>query len=321
MADAVASDGPVERLAVVVGVGFCALEYLESQFQQVLDKPSKVNPLAIPLTMTNSLAAHLALAHSAHGPAHTLATACASGADAVGYGAQLLELDRADRVLVVGADAMLTRGALTFFTRMGALSQEIDNLTIASRPFDRDRDGFVAAEGAAAVVLQRTAGRSRGAIMGTGSSCDAVHIAAPDDTGAGAELAVEAALISAGLEAADVASINCHGTSTLLNDAAESELALRVFGSRVPLTSTKGTTGHMIGASGVAEIIVSAKTAETGMVPPVAGTANPISESVVTGEPRQLQPGHLVLSNSFGFGGHNSAVIVGPPGLAMRQTQ
>lgn len=239
-----------------------------------------------------------------------VATACASGADALGYAHRLLAYGQVDRVAGIAADAMLTHSALTFFDRMRALTSQLDEPLNAPRPFDESRDGFVAGEGAAAVVLERdkpdTSARAR--LLGYGSSCDAHHQAAPDPTGVGIDRAVKSALADAALAAAEIVSINAHGTSTPLDDAIESEAMDRLYPAHVPATAVMSTTGHMTGASGLVEFIVGAHSASSGEVPATANTTTSITPRI-SAEPQQTVPGP-VISHSFGFGGQSATLVV-----------
>ncbi len=213
-----------ERVAVVAGVGLPSPGTLETQHRLAFTEPRRVSPLAIPLTMVNGVAAEVARRLGATGPCQTLSTACSSGADAIGLAMMLLASDAADRVLVVGADAPLTPSVLHGFDRSSALSGRTEEAALASQPFGADRDGFVLAEGAAAVVLERDedAGAAPlGRFVGYGASSDAHHLTAPHPTGRGALEAIDRALATAGIAAADVVSVNSHGTSTSLNDAIE----------------------------------------------------------------------------------------------------
>ncbi len=312
-----------DRTAVVAGIGFCALGKLEEQHALTLTNPRRVNPLAIPLTMVNSLAAHAAMRFGITGPSHTVSTACASGTDAVGYSLFLLRAGLADRVLVIGADAMLVPGAMQFFARTGATCKAADDLAVASRPFDIDRSGLVLGEAAGALVLESDAlapsstadgDTALGYIAGYGASSDAHHVTAPHPEGVGAVAAMTRAVADAGLVADDITSVNAHGTSTKLNDATEARAIGKVFGSAMPVTSIKGASGHCIAGSGLLEAIVALRTARTGIVPPIGGlrTLDPACEiNAVAGQPLR-GPAGPVISNSFGFGGHNASIVVTP---------
>lgn len=309
-----------ERLAIVVGnaVGGRATSDSES-VRYAAGGPGAVSPLMPTMTMPNAAAAMLAIHLGASGPAHTIATTCASGVDALGYGMSLLRAGRADAVLAGGCECTLTPVTMAAFSALNALSTRTGDPSAASRPFDRDRDGFVMGEGAAFVVLERqTDAVARGAtvhgrILGYGSTSDAFHLTQPHPEGTGAEAAVRMALRDADVAPSDITHVNAHGTSTPLNDRVEATVIRRVFGSHEPpVTALKGVTGHLLGASGTAEAIVTLKSLREGVVPPVANhcTTDPqCPVDVVSGSPRRISSGPA-LTNSFGFGGHNAALVL-----------
>jgi 3-oxoacyl-[acyl-carrier-protein] synthase II len=320
--DAVAG-GPMpaaERGAIVCGVGFGATATYETQHERLLDQGLRaLSPLAIPMVMPNSVTAHLSMRFGFRGPAHTVCAACASGTLAIGEGVDLLRRGSADLVLAGGADAMVTYNAICSYLRLDAMSRNVRDPAHASRPFDVGRDGFVLAEGAGFVVLERLADarangrRIYGLVLGFGSNSDAYHLVAPSPNGEGAQRCMELALLDAGIGIADVAHVNAHGTSTPLNDSAEASALCRLFrGTTPPVSAVKGTTGHMIGGSGAVEAIVALWSLHHGLAPPIAGLeqldpACPID--VVIGEPRALADG-AVLSTSFGFGGANACLVL-----------
>ncbi|MFE7309282.1 beta-ketoacyl-[acyl-carrier-protein] synthase family protein, partial [Streptomyces sp. NPDC057546] len=239
--------------------------------------------------------------------------ACASGAGAIALGRDLLATGQCDVVVAGGAEAVLTPLVVTAFARMGALSRRTADPAGASRPFAADRDGFVIGEGAAVLVLERTAdayargGRPRALLTGTGSSTDAHHPTAPDPEGGGARKAVEAALREAGWAAHEVDHINAHGTSTQLNDAMEAALISELFPHRPSVTAPKGVLGHTLAASGAIEAVATVLTLEHGLVPPIANLdslPDGFDLDCVVKEAR-IQPVERALSHSFGFGGHN----------------
>ena len=306
--------------AVVVGNGIGGQRTAEQQGRQYLTGgPARVNPLMVPTTMPNAAAALIAIRLGWQGPSLTISTACASGAHAIGEAYQMVRSGRARVALAGGTEATLTPYALTGFTNLQATTRRTDDPARASRPFDVDRDGFVMGEGAGFVLLERLGdARRRGAepyarLAGYGSSTDAHHLVMPVDDGAGAVACMEGALTQAGLGTADVAHINAHGTSTRLNDRAEAIAIAKLFGSSAPpVTSTKGVTGHLIGGAGAVELVASVLALRHGLAPPTAnyGRSEPqIEIDVVSGQPRPLRPG-AVLSNSFGFGGHNASLVV-----------
>jgi 3-oxoacyl-[acyl-carrier-protein] synthase II len=252
-----------------------------------------------------------------HGPCEVIVTACAAGTHAVAAAGRLIASGRCDVVLSGGAEASMHPVAVAAFANMTALSS-----SGASRPFDARRDGFVMTEGSAALVLEDwDRAVARGAtiyaeLAGAASTADAHHITAPAPDGAGAVACMELALSDAGISASDVGHINAHGTSTPLNDLAESRAITKVFGEPGPLvTSTKGVTGHGLGAAGAIEATAAALTIHHGLIPPTAGYEVPdpeITLRVVHGEPLAWEPS-AVLSNSFGFGGHNGCLVLLPP--------
>jgi 3-oxoacyl-[acyl-carrier-protein] synthase II len=309
-----------ERRAIVCGVGLPASATYEQMFTDLLTGGVRsLGPLTIPTIMPSSVSSLLSMRHDFRGPSVTVSAACASGAAAIAYGVDLLRNDAADVVLAGGVDALIAHGPLAGFLRLDAMSRCVEHPDLASRPFDVDRDGFVMGEGAGFVVLARSqdaVGRPRlGSVLGHASTSDAYHLVAPAPEGEGARRCMELALADAGLAPSDVAHVNAHGTSTVLNDRAEAEALARLFaGSCPPVTSIKGSTGHMIAASGAVEAVVTLSSIEHGLVPPVAGlrTLDPaVSVDVVRGEPRQVTSGPA-LSSSFGFGGANTVLVLGP---------
>ncbi|MFF3074826.1 beta-ketoacyl-[acyl-carrier-protein] synthase family protein [Kitasatospora sp. NPDC057936] len=283
--------------------------------------PLRVSPLMPLITMPNAAAAQIAMRLSWSGTALTIATTCASGADAIGHGAMLLATGRADVVIAGGCEATLTPVTLAAFGNLGAHSQRNADPARASRPFDTHRDGFVMGEGAGFLVLERlddARARHRtpyALLAGYGSSADAYHLANPRPDGAGATAAMRAALTDAGLTPADITHVNAHGTATIHNDRAEAAALRTVFGPHaVPVTSTKGVIGHLIGAAGAVELIAAIQAMTNRLVPPTANhetTEAGLDLDVVHTRPRPIRPG-AALSNSFGFGGHNSTLVVTP---------
>jgi 3-oxoacyl-[acyl-carrier-protein] synthase II len=326
--DAVSAAGdtgwpPPERRAVVCGVGYGVAELVERQVSKLFEHGLKgVSPLAIPMAMPSSVAAHLSLRFGLAGRCHTISTACASGTDAIGVGTDLLRHGAADLVLAGGVDALLTYSIVSMFLRMEVMSANVEHPELASRPFDADRDGFVLGEGAAFVVLQRlddalAAGREVvGLVAGYAAVADAHHLVAPEEDGAGALRCLRGALADAGMRPTDIGHVNAHGTATRLNDLVEGRALAALFdGAAPPVTSVKGTTGHLIGGSGAVEAIVACRSLRERLVPPVAGLRRLDPEvplDVVAGGPRQIGAG-AALSTSFGFGGHDAALVLAPP--------
>jgi 3-oxoacyl-[acyl-carrier-protein] synthase II len=305
------------RAGVVFGTGVGGLETLETQIQIRLERGARrVSPFLVPMMMANAGAATISMRLGWRGPCETIATACASGTHAIGAAFRLVADGRCDMALTGGAEAAMTPTGIAGFSNMTALST-----SGVSRPFDQRRDGFVIAEGGAALVLETLAGaRERGAhiyaeVLGAASSADAYHITAPAPGGVGSYGCMELALEDAGLAPADVAHINAHGTSTPLNDLAEAQAIAKLFGEAPPpVTSIKGVTGHSLGAAGALEAVACALTIERHMIPPTAGHEVDDPEmqlDLVSGAPRPFTGGPI-LSNSFGFGGHNGCLVIAP---------
>ena len=322
--EAALADCDPDRVAVIIGTGVGGLITLQEQCESFLARGERgVSPNFVPMMMPNAAAGAVAIRHGLHGPGFSVASACATGAHAIGEGMRMIERGAADVVVAGGTEFPLTCITLAAFSRMGALSTRNDDPARASRPFDAARDGFVIAEGAGFVVLEpleRALGRGvhvYGEVAGYGRNADAYHITAPSPGGAGAAACMQQALDDAGLGSADIGHINAHGTSTELNDAAEAEAIRKVFGDgSPPVTSTKGVFGHMIGGAGAAEAVVALCSIRDGVVPPTANFEQlgaDIDLDVVSGSPREIGPAPVV-SNSFGFGGHNATLVLTPTG-------
>jgi 3-oxoacyl-[acyl-carrier-protein] synthase II len=284
--------------------------------------PAKVNPLMPLINMPNAAAAGLSMKLGWHGPALTIASTCASGADSIGYARMLLQSGQVDVVIAGGCESIMTEVTLAAFGNLNAVTTtRNDTPEIASRPFDKDRDGFVMGEGAGFVVLERAEdARARGArqyaeIAGYAATADAYHLSMPEAEGLGAVSAMQGALTSAGLTTSDIVHVNAHGTSTPANDRAEAVALHKVFGpDGPPVTSSKGVIGHLIGAAGSVELIATVMAMRESVVPPTANHEQlepGMQIDVVHGKPRQVASGPA-LSNSFGFGGHNACLVVTP---------
>jgi len=308
------------RVGVVFGSGIGGIATLEEQIHLLrAEAPDRVSPYMCPMMIPNMAAGEIAMETGAMGPNSCTVTACAASATAIGDAYELIRSGRADAVIAGGAEAVITPICIAGFAAMKALSARNDDPGRASRPFDAGRDGFVCGEGAAALVLEeRSLALGRGApvlgeVVGYGASCDAYHQTAPHPTGAGAIHAIRQALAGAGAGAggaggaAEVGYVNAHGTSTVFNDRIESLAVKEVLGAGVPMSSTKSMTGHMIGAAGAFEAFVCLKVLETGMAPPTVNYEVPDPECDLDYIPNQARAVRtdLVLSNSFGFGGHN----------------
>jgi beta-ketoacyl-acyl-carrier-protein synthase II len=305
------------RVGVVVGCGLGGVATWEAQHRRMLtDGPQAVSSLLIPMLVPNMVAGHVGIRFGATGPNLVTATACASGATAIGVARDLLRQGRCDVVLSGGAEAGVVPLIVTGFAQMGALSTRRDAPVAASRPFDADRDGFVIGEGSGILVLERAEdARARGArirarLVGYGASADAYHMTAPDPAGRGVERAIQGALADAGVGPGDVDHVNAHGTSTALNDLTEAQVLARCLGSGAAVTSTKGVVGHTLGAAGAIEAAFTVLAVEHGLIPPTANLDSQDPEieiDVVVKEARQRRIG-VALSNSFGFGGQNAVL-------------
>ena len=312
-----------ERCGVVCGVGLGAAANQEQQHGRLLEHGLKgISPLAIPTMMPSALTALLSLRFGFTGPCLTVSTACASGASAIAHGVELLRCGAADLVLAGGADSLLTYSALAGFVRLDVMSRQVECPEMASRPFDENRDGFVMGEGAGFVVLQRAADAASegrhivGYVLGQASTADAFNLVAPCPDGRGALACMRGALENAGVTVDDLSHVNAHGTSTVPGDLSEAlALSSLADGARLPITGVKGTTGHLIAGSGAVEAIVTLRSLQTCLVPPVAGLRQidrQIDLDVVRNAPRAIGSGPA-LSNSFGFGGMNTALVLGAP--------
>lgn len=306
------------RSGVWVGTGVGGIDTLETQIIIGHDKGLKrVSPFLVPMMMANAATAAVSMRFGLQGPCENTVTACAAGTHSIGNAARLIQSDTCDVVVAGGSESSLCVTALAGFGNMTALSS-----TGVSRPFDRERDGFIIAEAAGILVLEEwDMAVARGAtiyaeILGSASTADAHHITAPAPGGAGAIRCMRNALADAGVTAQDVRHINAHGTSTPLNDAAEASAMAAVFGDHRPIvTSTKGVTGHALGAAGAIEAVAVILSMQHRLIPPTDGHVNddPDMEPIdlVVGEPRAWEPG-IAISNSFGFGGHNGTVVIKP---------
>ena len=321
--EALAQSGEIEadptRCGTMIGTGVGGITTLEQQIDVLREKGARrVSPFLVPMMMANAGGATLSMRYGWMGPSENVVTACAASTHAVGNAARLIADDRCDAVLAGGTEAPFTPAAVAGFTNMTALSS-----SGVSRPFDAGRDGFVMAEGAAVLVLEDwDMALARGAsilaeVLGSASTADAHHITAPSPGGSGAVHCMQLALDDATVRPAEVVHVNAHGTSTDLNDAAEAEALSKVFGtSPGPLvTSTKGVTGHGLGAAGALEAVAVVLAMQKRLVPPTAGLTELDPElppiRMVIGEPAEWDPG-VSISNSFGFGGHNGTLVMAP---------
>lgn len=311
------------RCGTILGSGIGGLVEIEEQLGRLILKgPDRVSPFTVPKMMLNAAGGNVGIHFGLRGPNYSVATACASATNAIGDAFRAIQHDEADVVISGGTEAAMTRIGLAAFQNIKALSERNDAPTQASRPFDRQRDGFVLSEGAGLMVLEefeharRRGARIYGELLGFGSSCDAGHITQPDETGAGASLAMQLALRDARLSTDQIDYINAHGTSTPLGDKAETLAVKRVFGEdarRVSISSTKSHLGHSLGASGGIELVVTLKSLVAGVVHPTINLVDPDPDCDLDYTPLQPRERKLryAMSNSFGFGGHNASVVVG----------
>jgi 3-oxoacyl-[acyl-carrier-protein] synthase II len=309
------------RTAVVISTGIGGLSTMIAQHKVLLERgPDRVSPFLVPMMMPNAPAGHVAMEMGFTGPNTCITTACAASGHAVGEAYRYIGDGYADVALAGGTEAVITPLAMAGFAKMGALSKNPDPAK-ACRPFDANRDGFILGEGACVLVLEELErAQARGAtiyaeVAGYGASADAYHITAPEPGGGGAVLAMEAALSDADEAAEAVDYINAHGTSTPLNDAAETRAIKKVLGEhahRVMVSSTKSMTGHLLGAAGGLEAAVSALAVNTGVVPPTTNYETPDPECDLDYVPNEARKSEvrLALSNSFGFGGQNAVVAL-----------
>jgi beta-ketoacyl-acyl-carrier-protein synthase II len=311
-----------DRVGVLVGSGIGGITTIEEQHLNMLEKgPSRLSPFLIPMLIVNMAPGQISIKTGAKGPNSCIATACATSAHAVGEAARLIRHGDADAMIAGGAEAAITNLGLGGFCAMKALSTRNDAPEKASRPFDRERDGFVMGEGAGILILEELEhAKKRGAsiyceVVGYGLTGDAFHMTAPAPDGAGATRCMKIALRDAKLEPSSVSYINAHGTSTSLNDKLETYAIKRVFGShakKVPISSTKSMMGHLLGAAGSVELIICALAIKNGIIPPTINYEYPDPEcdlDYVPNTAREVKV-DVALSNSLGFGGHNASLIV-----------
>ncbi len=315
--------GNGDRVGVLIGTAMGGVETIESGVAQVLTEgPRRLSPFFIPMLLPNMASGNVAIVIGARGPNYAPTSACASSAHAIGEAAAMIRRGWADAMVVGGSEAAITRVTVGGFNAMGALSTRNDAPAEASRPFDAERDGFVIAEGGAVLVLEALEqARDRGAtvlgeVLGYGSSDDAHHIVQPAPGGVGIVAAMRLALAEAGLRPEQIDYVNAHGTSTQLNEKLETEALKTVFGghaARLPISSTKSMTGHLLGAAGALEAAISLLAMRDGCLPPTINqtTADPACDlDYVPNEARAATP-RWVMSNSLGFGGHNVSLVLG----------
>ncbi len=314
--------GNRDQIGVVVGTGIGGMNTLSEQVDVYNSRgAARVSPFLVPMMIPDTGAATISIQLGLRGPSMAIVTACATGTNAVGEAAEMIGRGKVEVVFAGGSEAAIVPIAIAGLANMTALSTRNDEPERASRPFDKDRDGFVMGEGAAILILEsyRHAVERNAEILaevvGYGSNSDAFHISAPAPDGEGAVLCMRQALESAGLGTDDIDYINAHGTSTPLNDASETTAIKRTFGERaykIPISSTKSMTGHLMGSSGALEALFCVKILKTGMIPPTINYEVPddvCDLDYVPNEARQADM-EYVMSNSFGFGGHNATIIL-----------
>jgi 3-oxoacyl-[acyl-carrier-protein] synthase II len=310
-----------DRVGVIIGSGIGGIGTLLEQVEVMRDRgPDRISPFLIPMMISDSAAGMIAIHLGVRGPNMALATACASGSNAIGEAAEMIRRGSSDVMIVGASEASIVAVAMGGMNVMGALSTRNDDPARASRPFDKDRDGFLMGEGAGVLILESLDhARDRRAnilceVSGYGTSDDAFHVSAPAENGAGAALSMQYALEDAGLAPDDIGYINAHGTSTQLNDKSETAAIKTVLGEQaynIPISSTKSMTGHLLGASGALEAVVCTKVFQENILPATINYETPDPEcdlDYVPNQTRQAEPDH-VMSNSFGFGGHNATLI------------
>jgi 3-oxoacyl-[acyl-carrier-protein] synthase II len=311
-----------EQVGVIIGVGLCGIDTIETTKEAILQGgPRKISPFFIPKVISNLAPGQIAIRHGAKGINLTPTSACASGTHAIGEAYHLIRRGLQDAVITGGAESAITPLAVGGFAAMKALSTRNDEPERASRPFDRDRDGFVIAEGSGVLILEeRERALQRGAkiyaeVVGYAANGDAYHMTAPAPEGEGAARCMRLALKDAGLTPTDVDYINAHGTSTEYNDANETMAIKKVFGeqaAQLAVSSTKSMTGHLLGAAGAVEGVFAALSLHHGLIPPTINYDNPDPQCDLDYVPNEARKTDLkvVLSNSFGFGGTNACVIL-----------
>jgi len=311
-----------DEIGVVIGCGIGGLNTISEQLRTLIEKGAdRVSPFMVPMMIADMASAQTSITLGIKGPNFCATSACSSGSDAIGTAMDIIKRGDAVAMLAGGTEAVITPIGIAGFNAARAISTRNDDPQRASRPFDATRDGFVLAEGACVMTLEDLEhARKRGAqiigeIIGYGASSDAYHITAPDENGAGAIRAMKMALRKAGLQPSDINYINAHGTSTPLNDKIETKAIKAVFGElapKIPISSTKSMTGHMVGAAGAIEAAICLLAIRNSIIPPTINYANPDPECDLDYVPNTPRPAtlNIALSNSFGFGGHNSVMVV-----------
>ena len=311
-----------DRIGVIIGSGIGGLKVIEDQHNILIKKgPSRVSPFLIPMLIIDMASGQVAIQFGLKGPNFAIATACASGSHAIGEAFRIIQRGEADMMVAGGTEAAITPTGLAGFCKMKALSTRNEEPERASRPFDKDRDGFVMGEGAGILFLEDLDhAKKRGAVIyaelaGFGMTADAYHITSPSPEGEGAARAMKLAMADAALNPEDIDYINAHGTSTPFNDRCETKAIKAVFGKyakKIPVSSTKSMTGHLLGASGGVELVASVLSINHGVITPTINYENPDTECDLDYVPNIARKCKVrcAMSNSFGFGGHNSVLVV-----------
>ncbi len=321
-AGVVVTEENAPRIGIVVSSAIGGLKSIaDAVLTNDKEGPRRVSPFLIPMLMANGAAGIIAIDYGIKGPCFSVASACASGADGIGMAFMMLRSGMLDMALAGASEAVVTSVGVAAFDRVGAMSRRNDDYSMTPAPFDKNRDGLVMGEGAALLVLETEAhARARGAhiyaeLAGYGSTADAFHVTAPHENGEGGAAAIRQAIASAGANVEDVGYINAHGTATQRNDLSETRAVKRAFGElayKIPISSTKSMTGHMMGATGALEAIICVQAIRDGILPPTIHYQTPDPEcdlDVIPNEARQKKI-DLAISNAFGFGGHNAVLAV-----------
>jgi 3-oxoacyl-[acyl-carrier-protein] synthase II len=306
---------------VVIGSGIGGIETLEEQNKVLINRGiSRVSPFTVPRLMVNAASGNVSILYKIHGPNTAVATACATGSNAIGDAGRFIQHDMADIMIAGGSEAALCELGMASFCAARAMTTRNEEPTLASRPWDKDRDGFVMSEGAGVVILEeyehavRRGARIYAELVGYGMSGDGCHITAPEPEGKGAALAMRRALADAGVDGDVIDYINAHGTSTPLGDAAETKAVKSTFGQhayKIAVSSTKSQMGHLLGASGGVEAVATALAVHRNLVPPTINLDTPDPECDLDYVPHKARDLHVqyAMSNSFGFGGHNASLL------------
>ena len=311
----------LDRIGVVISSAIGGMQSLQDAIFTLKDEgPRRVSAFLIPMLMSNGAAGLASIDHGLHGPSFSVASACASGADGIGMAWLMLRAGVLDVVVAGASEATICETGIAAFDRIGAMSRR-ESYAMTPQPFDRDRDGFVMGEGAAILILEREShARARGAVIlaelaGYAATADAFHITAPSEEGSGAAVAIQQALKTAGVLPEQVGYVNAHGTGTPLNDVAETRALKRVFGEqayKIPVSSTKSMTGHMMGATGALEAIFCVQVVREGVLPPTINYQTPDPDCDLDYVPNQAREKNvdIAISNALGFGGHNAVLVI-----------